>query len=55
MMIQNDRTLGKTGSDLLTDIARRGKRIFTFKDAARAYGSSGQRLRELLSTLVKRG
>jgi len=55
MMIQNDRTLGKTGSDLLTDMARREKRIFTFKDAARAYGSSGQSLRELLSTLVKRG
>jgi len=54
-MTQNDRTLGKTGSDLLTEMTRQGKRIFTFKDAVRAYGSSGQSLRELLSTLVKRG
>jgi predicted transcriptional regulator of viral defense system len=55
MMTQNDRTLGKAGSDLLTEMTRQEKRIFTFKDAARAYGSSGQGLRKLLSTLVKRG
>jgi predicted transcriptional regulator of viral defense system len=55
MMTQKDRTLGKTGSDLLTEMTRQEKRIFTFKDAARAYGSSGQGLRKLLSTLVKRG
>jgi len=55
MMTNNARTLGKTGSDLLTEMTRQGKRIFTFKDAVRAYGSSGQSLRELLSTLVKRG
>lgn len=54
-MTQNDRTLGKTGSELLTEMTRQQKRIFTFKDAAKAYGSSGQSLRELLSTLVKRG
>lgn len=54
-MTETARTLGKTGSDLLTDMTRQGKRIFTFKDAVRAYGSSGQSLRELLSTLVKRG
>jgi predicted transcriptional regulator of viral defense system len=54
-MAQYDRTLGKTGSDLLTEMTRQGKRIFTFKDAAKTYGSSGQSLRELLSTLVKRG
>jgi len=54
-MTQNDRTLGKTGSELLTEMTRQKKRIFTFKDAAKAYGSSGQSLRELLSTLVKRG
>ena len=54
-MTQNDRTLGKTGSDLLTEITRQSKRIFTFKDAAEAYGGGGQSLRELLSTLVKRG
>jgi len=55
MMTQYDRTLGKAGSDLLTDMVRRQKRIFTFEDAAKAYGSIGQGLRELLSTLVKRG
>ncbi|MDD2672504.1 MAG: type IV toxin-antitoxin system AbiEi family antitoxin [Candidatus Omnitrophica bacterium] len=54
-MTQNDRTLGKTGSELLTEMTRQKKRIFTFKDAAKAYGSSGQSLRELLSTLVRRG
>jgi len=54
-MTQNDRTLGKTGSDLLTEMTRQRKRIFTFEDAAKAYGSSGQSLRGLLSTLVKRG
>jgi predicted transcriptional regulator of viral defense system len=54
-MTQNDRTLGGAGSDLLTEITRQGKRIFTFKDAARAFGSDGQSLRDLLSTLVKRG
>ncbi len=54
-MAQINRTLGKTGSDLLTEMTRQKKRIFTFKDATKAYGSSGQSLRELLSTLVKRG
>jgi predicted transcriptional regulator of viral defense system len=54
-MTQYDRTLGKTGSELLTEMTRQGKRIFTFEDAAKAYGSSGQSLRGLLSTLVKRG
>jgi predicted transcriptional regulator of viral defense system len=54
-MTNNVRTLGKAGSDLLTEITRQGKRIFTYEDAAKAYGSSNRRLRELLSTLVKRG
>jgi len=54
-MAQYDRTLGKTGSNLLTEMARQGKRILTFEDAAKAYGSRGQSLRGLLSTLVKRG
>ncbi|MBI4334557.1 MAG: type IV toxin-antitoxin system AbiEi family antitoxin domain-containing protein [Chloroflexi bacterium] len=49
------RTLGKTGSDLLTVIIRQGKRIFTYEDAVKAYGSSDRRLRELLSTLARRG
>jgi predicted transcriptional regulator of viral defense system len=54
-MTNNVRTLGKAGSDLLTDITRQGKRIFTYEDAVKVYGSSNRRLRELLSTLVKRG
>jgi predicted transcriptional regulator of viral defense system len=54
-MTMNVRTLGKAGSDLLTDITRQGKRIFTYEDAVKVYGSSNRRLRELLSTLVKRG
>jgi len=54
-MTDNARTLGKSGSELLTGITRQSKRIFTYKDAVQVYGSSNRRLRELLSTLVKRG
>jgi predicted transcriptional regulator of viral defense system len=54
-MANTVRTLGKAGSDLLTEITRQGKRIFTYEDAVKVYGSSNRRLRELLSTLVKRG
>jgi predicted transcriptional regulator of viral defense system len=54
-MTNSARTLGKAGSDLLTDITRQGKRIFTYDDAVKVYGSSNRRLRELLSSLVKRG
>src|SRR4030042_653335 len=54
-MTNNVRTLGKAGSNLLTEITRQGKRIFTYEDTVNAYGSSNRRLRELLSTLVKRG
>ena len=54
-MTNNARTLGKAGSDLLTEMTRRGKLIFNYADAVKAYGSSNRRLRELLSTLVKRG
>jgi predicted transcriptional regulator of viral defense system len=54
-MTSNARTLGKAGSDLLTEMTRQGKRIFNYADAVKAYGSSNRRLRELLSTLVKRG
>jgi predicted transcriptional regulator of viral defense system len=49
------RTLGKAGSDLLTKMTRQNKKIFTYEDAVKAYGSSNRRLWELLSTLVKRG
>ena len=54
-MTDNSRTLGKAGSDLLTGIIRQGKRIFTYEDAVKVFGSSNRRLRELLSRLVKRG
>ena len=54
-MTNNVRTLGKAGSNLLTEITRQSKQIFTYEDAVKAYGSSNRRLRELLSTLVKRG
>jgi predicted transcriptional regulator of viral defense system len=53
-MAQNIRTLGDTGSNLLTEMSRQGKRLFTFEDAAKVYGSDNSGLRELLSTLVKR-
>ena len=54
-MTKRLRTLGETGSNLLTEMSRQGKRIFTFKDAIGFYGSSNSALRELLSTLVERG
>lgn len=53
-MTKRLRTLGEVGSNLLTEMTRRGRRIFTFEDAAEAYGNSNSGLRELLSTLVKR-
>lgn len=54
IMARRIRTLGETGSNLLTEMTRQGKRIFTFEDAVKAYGDSNGGLRELLSTLVKR-
>lgn len=54
-MLQNVRTLGRAGSDLLAEITRQGKRFFTYEDAIKAYGSDNSRLWNLLSTLVKRG
>jgi predicted transcriptional regulator of viral defense system len=54
-MTNSARTLGKAGSDLLAEITRQGKRIFTYEDAVKAYGSNNRQLRDLLSTLVKRG
>lgn len=54
-MLNNNRTLGGAGSNLLTEITRQGKRIFTYEDAVKAYGSDNRRLWELLSNLVKRG
>ncbi|MBT9159711.1 MAG: type IV toxin-antitoxin system AbiEi family antitoxin domain-containing protein [Dehalococcoidia bacterium] len=53
-MAQNIRTLGDTGSNLLTELTRQGKRLFTFDDAAKIYGTSNSGLHGLLSRLVKR-
>ena len=54
-MVKSVRTLGKAGSNLLTEVTRQGKRIFTYEDAVKVYGSNNRSLPELLSTLVKRG
>jgi len=53
-MAQTIRTLGDKGSNLLTELSRQGKRLFTFKDAAEVYGKSDGGLHRLLHTLVKR-
>jgi len=49
------RTLGKAGSNLLTELSRQNKKIFTYHDAVEIFGSNDRQLRELLSTLVKKG
>ena len=43
-MTNNARTHGKAGSDLLTEMTRRGKRIFNYADAVKADGSSNRGL-----------
>ena len=53
IMAKKVRTLGEIGSNLLTEMSRQERRIFTFEDAAKFYGSSNSGLRELLSTLPK--
>jgi len=53
-MSSNIRTLGDKGSNLLTELSRQGKRLFSFEDAAKVYGSGDGRLRKMLFTLVKR-
>jgi predicted transcriptional regulator of viral defense system len=53
-MAQNIRTLGDIGSNLLTELSRQGKRLFTYEDAAKVYGIDNSGLRKLLSTLVRR-
>ncbi|MBI4334219.1 MAG: hypothetical protein HY673_23400 [Chloroflexi bacterium] len=53
-MTQYIRTLGSRGSGLLSELARQGKRLFTFQEAAAVYGSEDGNLRKLLFTLVKR-
>lgn len=53
-MAQTIRTLGDKGSNLLSELSRQGKRLFTFKDATKVYGGSTGGLHRLLHTLVKR-
>ncbi len=53
-MAQTIRTLGDRGSSLLTELSRRGKRLFTFKDATEVYSKSNGGLHGLLHILVKR-
>jgi predicted transcriptional regulator of viral defense system len=53
-MAQTIRTLGDKGSNLLSELSRRGKRLFTVKDARQVYGKSDGGLYKLLHTLVKR-
>lgn len=53
-MAENIRTLGDAGSNLLTELTRRNKRVFTYEDAAQATGIRSSALRDLLSNLVKR-
>jgi predicted transcriptional regulator of viral defense system len=55
IMTQNIRSLGDIGSELLTQMSRQGKRLFTIEDAANAYEGGRSGLRKLLYTLVKRG
>ena len=53
-MAQTIRTLGDKGGNLLTELSRQGKRLFTFEDATEVYGKSDGGLHRLLHTLVKR-
>ena len=45
-MALNIRSLGDKGGNLLTELSRQGKRIFTIEDAAKIYGSGDGRLRK---------
>ncbi|MBE9477959.1 MAG: hypothetical protein IMY81_01795 [Chloroflexi bacterium] len=54
IMAKYVRTLGDIGSNLLTELSRQGKRLFTLEDAAKIYGKSNGGLHKLLFTLVKR-
>lgn len=53
-MAKNIRPLGDTGSHLLTELTRQGKRLFTFHDAAKIYGKNNGGLYRLLSRLTER-
>lgn len=48
------RTLGDKGSNLLTEMSRQKKRLFTFEDAVKVYGNNNGGLHKLLFTLVRR-
>jgi len=54
IMTKYVRTLGDIGSNLLTELSRQGKRLFTLEDAAKIYSKSNGGLHKLLFTLVKR-
>ncbi len=53
-MAQNIKYLGKAGNDLLSALLLKGKRLFTYADAAQIYGDKPG-LRGMLSSLVKSG
>jgi predicted transcriptional regulator of viral defense system len=48
------RTLGDKGSNLLTELSRQKKRLFTLEEAAKIYGGNNGGLHKLLFTLVRR-
>lgn len=53
-MAQNKRILGDIGSNLLTELTRQGKRVFTFDDAVQIYGGNNSGLYRLLFRLIQR-
>jgi len=53
-MAQNKRILGDIGSNLLTELTRQGKRVFTFDDAVQIYGGNSSGLYRLLFRLIQR-
>jgi predicted transcriptional regulator of viral defense system len=53
-MAQIIRTLGDKGGNLLTELSRQEKRLFTLQDAAKVYGKNDGGLHSLLHALVKR-
>jgi predicted transcriptional regulator of viral defense system len=54
IMTETIKTLGGKGGNLLAELSRQGKRLFTFEDATKVYGKGDGGLHRLLYTLVKR-
>ncbi len=54
-MTQTIKTLGELSTLLLTSLAEQGRSIFTFEEAAATLGKKNGSLRQLLSSLVKKG